>query len=181
MKPFFLCFRNLCCDGATFFKTGAGAYGEGDRFIGVRVPEVRKIARDFAPKLSPEEVLPLLRDTVHECRLLALLVWVQQFPKETNVFEKKSFRSICRIRRISIIGIWSTFRLMRSSGFIYKTRNVRCFINWPEKVRFGNSAYRLFPRGSLSVTGIFRYVAVGRCIALASARPYTEGCRLDVA
>lgn len=45
-----------------FFKTGVGAYGEGDRFIGVRVPEVRKIARSFAPKLSLEEVLPLLHD-----------------------------------------------------------------------------------------------------------------------
>ena len=72
-----------------FFKTGAGAYGEGDRFIGVRVPEVRKIARDFAPKLSPEEVLPLLRDTVHECRLLALLVWVQQFSKGDERIREK--------------------------------------------------------------------------------------------
>ena len=72
-----------------FFKTGAGAYSEGDRFIGVRVPEVRKIARDFAPKLSPEEVLPLLRDTVHECRLLALLVWVQQFSKGDECIREK--------------------------------------------------------------------------------------------
>ena len=89
-ETLFSCASETCAATALrFFKTGAGAYGEGDRFIGVRVPEVRKIARDFAPKLSPEEVLPLLRDTVHECRLLALLVWVQQFSKGDERIREK--------------------------------------------------------------------------------------------
>ena len=39
--------------------------------------------------MSPEEVLPLLRDTVHECRLLALLVWVQQFSKGDERIREK--------------------------------------------------------------------------------------------
>ena len=64
-----------------FFKTGRGDYGEGDRFIGVRVPDVRKTAKQFFRELTPAEVLPLLTDPVHECRLLALLLWVQQFAR----------------------------------------------------------------------------------------------------
>ena len=64
-----------------FFKTGRGDYGEGDRFIGVRVPDVRKTAKQFFRELTPAEVLPLLTDPVHECRLLALLLWVQQFTR----------------------------------------------------------------------------------------------------
>ena len=66
---------------ARFFKTGVGEYGEGDVFIGVYVPDVRRIAREFAARLSPAEVLPLLADPVHECRLLALLIWTLQYPK----------------------------------------------------------------------------------------------------
>ena len=66
---------------ARFFKTGRGDYGEGDRFIGVRVPDVRKTAKQFFRELTTAEVLPLLTDPVHECRLLALLLWVQQFTR----------------------------------------------------------------------------------------------------
>lgn len=66
---------------ARFFKTGKGDYGEGDCFIGVRVPDVRKTAKRFFRELTPAEVLPLLTDPVHECRLLALLLWTQQFAK----------------------------------------------------------------------------------------------------
>ena len=45
---------------ARFFKTGRGDYGEGDRFIGVRVPDVRKTAKQFFRELTTAEVLPLL-------------------------------------------------------------------------------------------------------------------------
>lgn len=64
-----------------YFKTGVGQYGEGDVFVGVRVPQVRALAKEFAPKLSPVDVLPLLADPIHECRLLALLIWTLQYPK----------------------------------------------------------------------------------------------------
>lgn len=66
---------------ARYFKTGVGEYGEGDVFVGVRVPQVRALAKEFAPKLAPAEVLSLLSDPIHECRLLALLIWTLQYPK----------------------------------------------------------------------------------------------------
>ena len=58
-----------------FFKTGPGQYGEGDTFIGVRVPVLRKLARECRA-LPLTEIEALLHSTVHEERLLALLVLV---------------------------------------------------------------------------------------------------------
>lgn len=63
-----------------FFKTGPGGYGEGDVFLGIRVPELRKLVSQYQT-LTPLEVLPLLRSSIHEERLLALLVLVRIFSK----------------------------------------------------------------------------------------------------
>jgi len=61
-----------------FFKTGPGEYGAGDRFLGVRVPAIRSIARANR-RATDREVLALLRSAYHEERLLALLMWVDRF------------------------------------------------------------------------------------------------------
>jgi len=61
-----------------FFKTGVGQYGAHDKFIGVRVPKVRTIAKEWLDLTIPncEE---LLLSPIHEERMLALLIWVYQF------------------------------------------------------------------------------------------------------
>ncbi len=61
-----------------FFKTGPGQYGAGDRFLGIRVPVVRKMAHRCRD-LRLEQVARLLHSPWHEERLLALLVLVKQF------------------------------------------------------------------------------------------------------
>lgn len=61
-----------------FFKTGPGQYGEGDVFIGVTVPNQRKVAKRYA-ELSLEEVEKLLFSLVHEERLTGLLILVYKF------------------------------------------------------------------------------------------------------
>jgi len=61
-----------------FFKTGKGEYGEGDRFLGVTVPQQRKIAKKFTA-LSEDESAKLLRDKYHECRVTGLLILIEQF------------------------------------------------------------------------------------------------------
>jgi len=67
--------RNL----AWFFKTEKKEdYGYGDIFIGVTVPEQRKIAKEFKD-LPLEEVEKLLKNKIHECRLTALLILVEQY------------------------------------------------------------------------------------------------------
>jgi 3-methyladenine DNA glycosylase AlkD len=56
-----------------FFKTGPGDYGEGDVFIGVPVPQTRKVAKAFSA-LPISEITELLRSPVHEHRLAALVI-----------------------------------------------------------------------------------------------------------
>jgi 3-methyladenine DNA glycosylase AlkD len=63
-----------------FFKTDAGQYGEGDIFLGIRVPVVRKLANEYKA-LSRGETLSLLRSPIHEARLFSLIVFVRSFSK----------------------------------------------------------------------------------------------------
>lgn len=59
-----------------YFRTGPGEYGEGDQFLGIRVPAVRLLVREF--RLLPwDEATVLLLSPWHEDRLTALLLWVQ--------------------------------------------------------------------------------------------------------
>jgi 3-methyladenine DNA glycosylase AlkD len=64
----------------SFFKTGPGAYGEGDRFLGVTVPATRAVAK-HATALDARELDALLASPWHEERLLALLVLVRRYEK----------------------------------------------------------------------------------------------------
>ncbi|RPI54281.1 MAG: DNA alkylation repair protein [Acidobacteria bacterium] len=61
-----------------FFKTGPGEYGEGDRFLGVTLPHLRRIARDYQT-LPSSDVVRLLHSKWHEERLLALFILVRQY------------------------------------------------------------------------------------------------------
>jgi len=61
-----------------FFKTGKGEYGEGDRFLGIRVPVLRKLAKQYS-ELSLIEIHKLLKSIYHEERLCALFLLVQKF------------------------------------------------------------------------------------------------------
>ena len=63
-----------------FFKTGPGEYGAGDRFLGVTVPQLRTLARNYAD-LPLTEAVRLLRSPWHEERLLALFILVGQFTR----------------------------------------------------------------------------------------------------
>jgi 3-methyladenine DNA glycosylase AlkD len=63
-----------------FFKTGPGDYGAGDQFLGVTVPQLRAIARDYRD-LPLKYVVKLLQSAWHEERLLALLILVGQYTR----------------------------------------------------------------------------------------------------
>lgn len=72
-----------------FFKTGPGQYGEGDKFLGVRMPDIRAVA-----KLDDggSDVSHILESPWHEERLLALLILVRRFergdlPEKKRVFD----------------------------------------------------------------------------------------------
>jgi len=73
-----------------FFKTGPGEYGEGDRFLGIRVPMLRKLVREHRETPEPVVFL-LLQSPLHEERLLALLMMVDRFERETAAGQKRIY------------------------------------------------------------------------------------------
>ena len=80
--------REIATTSQRFFKTGPGEYGEGDIFIGVRVPVLRKLIKDYL-HLPIEEIKLLLQSAIHEERLFALLLLVRISSKADEA-EKKS-------------------------------------------------------------------------------------------
>ncbi len=70
-----------------FFKTGAGQYGEGDLFLGVSVPEQRRVARKYG-QLPLSEIQILLTSKYHDYRSTALLILVAQFQKGSEADKK---------------------------------------------------------------------------------------------
>lgn len=75
-----------------FFKTGKGEYGEGDRFLGIRVPVVRKYAKKYR-KASLAVTRKLLMSKFHEERLLAVIMLVEKF-KAGKAADKKSIYAL---------------------------------------------------------------------------------------
>ena len=67
-----------------FFKTSKGAYGEGDCFIGVPVPIIRSIAKRYRKEVSLSEVEVLLDESIHECRMLGLLLMKLRFFEQSE-------------------------------------------------------------------------------------------------
>lgn len=73
-----------------FFKTGKGEYAEGDIFLGLVVPVQRKIAKQFLT-LSLSDVSKLLASSIHEHRLIALFILIEQFKRGDERIKKAIF------------------------------------------------------------------------------------------
>lgn len=73
-----------------FFKAGKGEYGEGDRFIGVTVPNIRSIAK-LHKDISIEEIRELIQSEWHEVRLCALIIMVEISKKKDESLRKELF------------------------------------------------------------------------------------------
>lgn len=73
-----------------FFKTGPGEYGEGDKFLGLRVPELRALSKKYK-SLSMGDTVKLLRSKFHEERLLSLYIFILKYKKASSSEQKKIF------------------------------------------------------------------------------------------
>jgi 3-methyladenine DNA glycosylase AlkD len=81
-----------------FFKTGPGEYGAGDRFLGIRMPVLRRIARAHAG--APlRAMLQLLRSSFHEARLTALLLLVRAYQRGDDRTRETIFQAYLRNTR----------------------------------------------------------------------------------
>lgn len=71
-----------------FFKTGPGEYGEGDIFLGIKVPIQRKVAKNYLD-LNLKSLKKLLESKIHEHRFISLVILAEKFKKSKEDNERK--------------------------------------------------------------------------------------------
>ena len=86
-----------------FFKTGSGEYGEGDVFIGVGVPELRKLVKEY-PDITIKESVQLLRSSIHEERMFSLLILVGKYSKGSETVKKRIYELY--LKNTNFINSW---------------------------------------------------------------------------
>jgi len=86
-----------------FFKTGPGEYGEGDVFLGIIVPQLRKLAKEYQG-ITLKEVERLLKSSIHDERLLSLLIFVLKYSKGDHAEKKKIYELY--LKNIQYVNNW---------------------------------------------------------------------------
>ncbi|MEM9737938.1 MAG: DNA alkylation repair protein [Bacteroidota bacterium] len=75
-----------------FFKTGKGEYGEGDQFLGITLPFLRKITDRYYKNLFLQEIKTLIESPIHEKRLLAIMVLVKRYSAKNLKYQESIFQ-----------------------------------------------------------------------------------------
>ncbi|KQT22493.1 DNA alkylation repair protein [Chryseobacterium sp. Leaf404] len=138
-----------------FFKTGKGEYGEGDLFLGVKVPDQRAVAKEFYAKISLEEIAELLNSNYHEHRLTALLMLVLQFEKTKDSDMKAE---IIRFYLNNLEGI-NSWDLVDTS--CYKILGRYAFENQTDDLLINLSESENMWHKRIAVVGTMHYVKKG--------------------
>lgn len=86
-----------------FFKTGKGEYGEGDIFLGIRVPHLRALAKKYK-QVSREDALEVLHSKYHEARLMALFLLVNLYNRADLPEKKRIYEDY--LKNIPFINNW---------------------------------------------------------------------------
>ncbi len=95
--------REYAAVSRRFFKTGPGQYGEGDIFIGVRVPTIRKLVPEYFQRPLPE-IVRLLQSPIHEERMLALLLMVRKFTVGDGAMKKNIYHAY--LKNTAFVNNW---------------------------------------------------------------------------
>lgn len=111
-----------------FFKTGKGEYAEGDQFIGVVVPDSRKLVKEYWQKATLDDVQEILKSEFHEMRLVALLILVTKFEKSKDEKEKKNLVDFY-LKNTKYINNWDLVDLS-----CYKLLGRYCFENQKDDI-----------------------------------------------
>ena len=106
-----------------FFKTGKGEYAEGDQFIGVVVPDSRKLVKEYWQKAELSDVQEILKSEFHEMRLVTLLILVNKFEKSKDKTEQKKLVDFY-LKNTKYINNWDLVDLS-----CYKLLGRYCFEN----------------------------------------------------
>ncbi len=76
---------------ARFFKTGVAQYGEGDKFLGVMVPQIRSAVNKYWKTTTDKEIDDLVKSEYHELRLAGLLLLVKKYSKSDTAGQQKIY------------------------------------------------------------------------------------------
>ncbi|MBW6442416.1 DNA alkylation repair protein [Patescibacteria group bacterium] len=89
-----------------FFKTGKGEYGEGEVFLGISVPDQRKISKEYYSKLNLKDLQRLLESKIHEHRLIALIILIEKYKKANkSKYEKREIVNFY-LKNLSRVNSW---------------------------------------------------------------------------
>jgi 3-methyladenine DNA glycosylase AlkD len=117
---------NQASNLAWFFKTGPGEYGEGDKFLGLTVPQTREISKQFQT-LEPDQIRILVENEFHEARQLGLFILVLQFKKSKDPSRRKQiFDFYLKIARQGHVNNWDLVDATAPyiGGYLVETENV---------------------------------------------------------
>jgi len=89
---------------AGFFKTGKGDYGEGDKFIGLTMPDIRRLALKYAT-LDISGIKKLARSAIHEERMTALVIMTLRYPREKEKFYRLYMKSRAHINNWDLVDV----------------------------------------------------------------------------
>jgi len=141
-----------------FFKTKEGEYGFGDVFVGLTVPMSRNIANQYKD-LLPEEIETLLASFVHEERLIALLILVDQFKKGSD-YKKKEIYDF-HIKHLQYINNWDLVDLSAYNiigNYLLLTRDITFLVRltsskniWERRIAI-ISTFAFIKKGSFKET-----------------------------
>lgn len=130
-----------------FFKTGKGEYGEGDKFIGVTVPNMRLVAQNFQG-VTLKELQELLNSPIHEYRLTALLILVAKY-KKADEKEKKAIvnfylKNTTKINNWDLVDlsacyILGEYYLEKDKGIFYKLAHSKNL--WEKRISIISTAW----------------------------------------
>ena len=110
-----------------FFKTGKGEYGEGDKFLGIVVPDIAKVAKKYSD-LTKEDIRKLLNSPWHEERFCGWLVVLNNFNKSNNKDEWYKFT----IKNIKQLNNWDLVDKIAPNliGKYLENKNSKQILEW---------------------------------------------------
>lgn len=161
--------RELCASRGTsekvkilssFFKTGKGQYGEKDRFLGITVPDQRKIAKKYFREATFSDIEKLLDSPFHEYRLTGLFLLVYRFEKALQKERKEIYEFY--IRNVSAVNNWdlvdTTTPNIIGEYMLENTREVSRLTQWAKSENIWErriailATYAFIKRGEFSQT-----------------------------
>ncbi|MBM3283575.1 DNA alkylation repair protein [Candidatus Gottesmanbacteria bacterium] len=127
---------------AWFFKTGKGDYGEGDKFIGITMPDIHKIARRYQ-SLGIPDLEKLVSSDIHEERMTALIIMTLKYPKEKEKFYKLYLKNRKYINNWDLVDVTcgrivGDYLLDQSRDILYKFARSRNL--WEKRIAIISTA-----------------------------------------